>query len=273
MFVNLQGGLGNQMFQAAFGWSIAAKAKLPVLFVKQALGPGCHRAYGLDAFKGDVQIASKLPQHVLRYQEAGFAFDPNAYRHMTNYMLFSGNWQSEKYFDEVLVRDNFRLAEPLSPASQECVNLLTSGTTCSIHVRRTDYAIPSTARYHGLMGMDYYNAAIQHVKARTSTVRFFIFSDDKDWCRQHFIGPEFAIVNANGVGSGDEGPSTEHEDIFLMSLCNHAIIPNSSFGWWGAWLNPDTSRMVIAPKNWFNPEGPAKNFDTRDICPERWTRL
>lgn len=272
MFVRLEGGLGNQMFQAAFGWSTAKKYDCPVYFEKRGLGPGRHRAYGLDVFKRNVEFRTPPAQAVV-CRESTFAFDPNVYRHISNYTLFTGNFQTERYFDEELVRSAFVPLEPLSPASQRWVDQLRQDHTCSIHVRRTDYTIASTARYHGLATMDYYRAAIQYIKARTTDIKFFVFSDEPEWCRHHFVGSEFQFVDANGFGSGDQGPATEHEDIALMSMCKHGIMPNSSFSWWGNWLNRDRLRMVIALKDWFNPDGPAKDFDTSDICPQRWVRL
>jgi Glycosyl transferase family 11 len=116
--------------------------------------------------------------------------------------------------------------------------------------------------------MDYYNAAMSYVREREPEVRFFIFSDDPDWCRSTF--PHDTVVGHNGWGSGNRGPATEHEDLYLMSLCNHAVICNSTFGWWGAWLGDEVTRrprIVVSPEKWSVDGKP------RDIVPERWIKL
>jgi Glycosyl transferase family 11 len=212
------------------------------------------------------------------YCEKTFAYDQGVWEVTNDKTVFAGNWQSEKYFVEPLVRDHFVLRNTPSDASVRVAMQIQMGPSCSIHVRRSDYTIPSKAAYPGLMEMEYYIAAIHYIEARTSKVRFFVFSDDPEWCRANFqripySRSEFTIVDHNGFGNGSSGPGTQHEDLWMMRLATHAIISNSTFGWWGAWLNPDKERMVIAPKDWFNPTGDAKDLDTKDICPERWIRL
>lgn len=278
MIVRLNGGLGNQLFQYAFGVSVGLARTEPVYFHKFGLDSG-PRAYSLGVFNTNPTFKDPdagTPQ----YGEKTFAFDksvldapPGSY--------FIGCWQTERYFVNKLIRPALT---PKNPLTQETVEwkmkiVNSKQPTCSIHVRRTDYLVPSTVAYHGSMGMEYYNAAIEHIKSRVANVRFYVFSDDTAWCRENFVGEEFSIIAANGMGNGNAGPSTEHEDLFLMGFCDHAIIPNSSFGWWGAWLGDQnskdykTDRTVIAPQNWFNPTGPVKHFDTSDVCPARWTRL
>jgi len=274
VIVRLNGGLANTIFQAAFGLSLENKKNEAVQFHRLNLGPGYHRAYGLGAFRGPFRLTEdnlniSAYNH---YQEASFGFDPAAQLQPKG-TYFSGCFQTEKYFNEEIVRDAFQLKNPLSETSLRMLDRVKSHTSCSVHVRRTDYTVASTAAYHGLMGMDYYNAAIQYIKQRTSTIRFFVFSDEPDWCRTAFVGREFTIVDHNKPGNGNDGPGGEHEDLSLMSACTHGIMPNSSFSWWGNWLATDKNRMVVAPKHWFNPTGPAKDFNTKDIVPERWIRL
>jgi hypothetical protein len=275
MIVRLQGGLGNQMFQAAFGIARSERKQEQLFLHPYHLGKGSHRPYALSVFNYPFQLLRNEDiDDAITYDEESFAFDEEA-ECQPSHTYFIGNWQSEKYFSSHAnqIRALFTLHKFLTPATQQWLYRIkiNQPTTCAIHVRRTDYL--NVKHYHGMMDMEWYKNAIDYVKVRSGVVRFFVFSDDPTWCRNTFVGDEFRVVDANGVGSGAAGPSTEHEDLFLMAQCTHAIIPNSSFGWWGAWLGQDDTRMVVAPKNWFTPGGPASNFGTKDLIPERWTRL
>lgn len=269
MIVRLNGGLGNQMFQAAFGYSVSYLRNTPVFFHKVGLDSG-PRAYSLGAFNVPVHFAEPGDNPV--YQEKTFAYDVDAaYADSSSY--FIGNWQTEQYFKTDLVRNLFKLKNPVTPKTEEVATTISKYVSVSVHVRRTDYLVPNVAAYHGNMGVDYYTKAIEYVRSRVSYARFFFFSDDIEWCKQTFTDSDFNFVDHNGMGNGVTGPSTEHEDIYLMSRCDHAIIPNSSFGWWGAWLNSNKSRIVVVPKDWFVVGGPAGHLDTKDIVPERWVKI
>jgi hypothetical protein len=143
--------------------------------------------------------------------------------------------------------------------------IIASPGSTFIHVRRTDYTLPQSIEIHGNLGMKYYNRAMNYIRERVSDAKFFVFSDDPEWCRANF--PDCQIVGHNKPGTKAGGPGQEHEDIWLMSMCENAIIPNSTFGWWGAWLG--RSKTVIAPKIWLwsNPGS------FKDIVPDRWVRL
>ena len=264
MIVRLFGGMGNQMFQYAFGRSVSSVRKEPLFFRLGRLGPGFRRAYSLDAFNVSVNWDDGMerPEYVERY----FRYDPQVYNAAPG-SVFRGCWQTEKYFDECIVRKELSLRNPVGAESQRVAAKILSGPSAFVHVRRTDYLTPQALAHHGSMGMDYYNAAMSYVREREPKVKFFIFSDDPEWCRSAF--PLDTVVGHNGLGSGDSGPATEHEDLYLMSLCNHAVIANSSFGWWGAWLGDDVTRrprIVVSPEQWFARGG----RDSRDIVPERW---
>lgn len=267
MIVRLNGGLGNQLFQYAFGVSVAQRRNEQVFFEKHQLDGGAHRAYSLDAFCVNVRFLNGAYLGP-KYEERIFNFDPGVYNAARN-AHFVGNWQTEKYFNEPAVREDFRYKRPMSQQTNLMASVIQTRASASIHVRRSDYLIPSTAAYHGNMGLEYYGSAIAYIKARVPGVHFFIFSDDPQWCKQAFPTADFTIVDHNGWGNGLTGPAQEHEDLYLMSLCNHAIIPNSSFGWWGAWLNPDKQRIVIAPKRWFI----VQHLCTDDIIPDRWVKI
>lgn len=267
MIVRFNGGLGNQLFQYAFGRSVATARNEELFFEKQGLGWGSHRAYGLDAYKViNIQFAAGSGPI---YREPIFTYDARVYDQPRG-THFIGNWQTEKYFNKDIVRSELSLANPVSEKTQEIAKeIIETPESAFIHVRRTDYLIPSTAAYHGNMTMDYYTKAIAYIKERVPNVSFFVFSDDTDWCRVTF--PNYRIIDHNKMGCGNTGPGKEHEDLYLMSLCKHAIIPNSSFGWFGAWFGDvdPTGRIIIAPAQWFL----GANLDYSDVVPERWVKL
>ena len=155
----------------------------------------------------------------------------------------SGYWQGEKYFCHDVVRSEFSKSNPLFE------------DTCFIGVRRSDYLLPERINYHGVMPIEYYDLAMSYVRERVPNVKFVCFADDWQWAYDHF-----------GLRAIHNGDAT---DIWLMARCPYAIIANSSFHWWGAWLGPQN--IVVAPKRWFATPNPSP--DCLDIVPERWTRI
>lgn len=254
MIVRLMGGLGNQMFQYAFGASVAQARHEKLWFSNQYLGG---RAYGLHAFQAQVEFT---PETSSLYREAGFSFDSHALRAPHPNTTFVGYWQTEKYFDTVLVRHAFTLRNTPSQRSlgvAEDINR--ARPSAFIHIRRGDYLTPTTAAYHGSPSMEYYRAGMQHLRAAYPDTRFFVFSDDPEWCRANF---EDCVVV-------DHNLTAPHEDLWLMSQCNHAVLANSSFSWWGAWLGDlQPNRIVLTPQRWF-----AADINTSDLVPERWVKL
>lgn len=269
MIVRLNGGLGNQLFQYAFGESLSIKMQVPVSFHKFSLDNGNHRAYSLKCFNVNPAFDEPKPG-MWFFQEKVFCYDPDVYKAPSGSTYYIGNWQTEKYFNESIIRQLFILRNPISPESKAVEEEMKRFVTVSVHVRRTDYLVPSTAAYHGNMGKEYYDSAMAYVRSQIPYARFYFFSDDIEWCKQTFTDDDCRFVGHNNFGNGGTGPGTEHEDMYLMSRCDHAIIPNSTFGWWGTWLNPIKTRLVVAPKQWF---APTTQLDCKDIVPARWTTI
>ena len=274
MTVCLSAGLGNQMFQYAFGRSVSLARGEDVLFTRDRFDiPDSIRCYALDAFKVPIKFAPGLQDPI--YWENPYSFNPRVYT-VGNGMSFDGQWQTEKYFDAPTVRKAFAL-----PHLEHCLgeksyavaaDILRCGESSAfLHVRRTDYLEGLNPGHHGNMSIEYYRSAIARIKEEIKGVKFFVFSDDPEWCRQAF--PEFRTVDHNRPGGryfGSDVTGREHEDIWLMSLCRHAVIANSTFSWWGAWLGDDRpGRIVIAPDRWFSQT----SLDYKDIVPERWTKI
>jgi len=130
------------------------------------------------------------------------------------------------------------------------------GETVSLHIRRGDYL--RTQDHHPVCSLDYYMDALS--KFRDKEYKFIVFSDDVDWCRNNF-NEDFIFTEGN----------TDYEDMWLMSLCDHNIIANSSFSWWGAWLNDNPNKRVIAPKKWFGPS--YSNWKLDDLFCNDWEVL
>jgi len=120
----------------------------------------------------------------------------------------------------------------------------------SLHVRRTDYV--QKAGFHPPCSMEYYEKALSIIEGNV-----LVFSDDLDWCKETFLGDRFTFISGN----------RDYQDLFLMSMCKNNIIANSSFSWWGAWLNTNLNKKVIAPKKWF---GPHLKESSDDIYPNTW---
>jgi len=296
IIVKLMGGLGNQMFQYAAGCRLAhqngSELRLDHSFLEsgkyvatprnyelQHLNVRCRRASVADCSTLVLRgypplrryLASWLPvsQQIARssrtIRERFFKFDPALLEAGDNVYL-EGYWQSERYFADVagILRGEFAVREPLHGENLQVARAIAAGCAVSLHVRRGDYVTDQqTAAFHGVCGLDYYRRAVAEILRQVAAPHFFVFSDDPRWVRENLqLSAPTSFVDHNGPDHG-------HEDMRLMSLCRHHIIANSSFSWWGAWLNPSTDKIVIAPQQWFND--PA--VDTSDLLPPSWLRI
>lgn len=291
VIVRFQGGLGNQLFQYAFGRAVAARNGARLLFDMDFfdLPPGEHttRAYGLDAFglqcarATAVQIARARQRgnairawlHALHprlaldrsVKERAFTFDARV-QQVQGDTYFEGYWQSARYFADIAheLRREIRLQLPL-PAHLQAIGARIAGGGCiSVHVRRGDYiSNPYASAHFAPCDAGYYTAAVRMLRADVPEAPVVIFSDDIAWARAH--------VRAAGEVLHVPAEPADHPAVHLhlMAMCQHQVIANSSYSWWAAWLNQRPGRRVIAPQRWFND--PA--MDTRDLIPSDWIRL
>lgn len=176
-----------------------------------------------------------------------------------------GYWQSEKYFLEAAadIRKDFTFKTTFEEQNAKLATQIDQVNAVSLHVRRGDYVNdPKTKATLGLCSLEYYHAAIRHIADRVTEPHFFIFSDDISWVKEHLtMGFPCIYVDHNHS-------EKSYNDMHLMSLCNHHIIANSSFSWWGAWLNPRQDKNVVAPLRWF-----ANSNCTKDLFPPGWVTL
>ncbi|WP_158303673.1 alpha-1,2-fucosyltransferase [Methanosphaerula palustris] len=181
-------------------------------------------------------------------------------------VYLDGYWQTEKYFKDIeeILRREVTLKDEPDSINLEMAERIQACHSVSLHVRRGDYVSnPTTQQFHGCCSIDYYNRAISLIEEKVDDPSFFIFSDDLPWAKENLDIPgEKTFVAHNG-------PEKEYCDLWLMSLCQHHIIANSSFSWWGAWLGQDAEKMVIAPRRWALSE----SFDTSDIIPDSWITI
>lgn len=250
----LQGGLGNQIFQICAAMSLAMENDDEFVFDMSThllpnQGRRCNN-YAKNIFR-NINFSINLPiQHV--YHEPRFAYDKIPYKNNT---CLVGYFQSEKYFRKYSDEAKSTLAP--DPASLEYIKNkygeILKKNTVAVHVRRGDYM--KSPKYHPTATLGYYNKAMERFQ-RDSV--FLIFSDDIEWCKTVFKGNAFVFVENN----------EDYLDLYLISLCKHAIIANSSFGWWGAWLNNNKNKMIIAPQTWF---GSSAQHNTKDLYCDGWT--
>lgn len=249
----LQGGLGNQMFQWAYGRSLELKYNKK-LYLETSSYINPFRSYSLNKFPNMNNEIFKLSNvkcieiiDTYHYNEIDLDIK-------SNYFL-NGYWQSEKYFKEY--QDVIR--KELVPSDEILEKLkktpLLDTNTISIHIRRTDYV--TSNGYHPVQTLEYYEEAIKTIGDYDY---LFVFSDDIQWCKNNLTFNNIIFI---------EGLS-DVEDLWLQSLCKHNIIANSSFSWWGAWLNNNPDKKVIAPNNWF---GSQVNLNTSDIIPKEWIKI
>ena len=288
---NILGGLGNQMFQYAAGRALSLRNNSGLyLDIGGFENYKLHHGFLLNqVFSLPANIASQRDiGKVLGWQatpklrrvlfhprfswlrskrmvvEPHFNFWPGLGDAPFDCYLH-GYWQSEKYFADQseAIRADFTFLHPLDERNRQVVEMMRLANAVSLHIRRGDYASnPKTLATHGLCPLEYYRSAVEFVVNQVESPNFFVFSDDMVWAKEnlkismpcHFIG------HNQGAES--------YKDMQLMSQCRHHIIANSSFSWWGAWLNPYPGKIVIAPRKWFADGKPVE-----DLIPQNWIRI
>ena len=285
IIVRLRGGLGNQIFQYAAGRALAISRSTDLALDVRALQTDKLRRFALCPFSlktvslGNVHLppSRRNPFAFIRwritkgrrftyYREKNFSFDPGVLS-LGSDVYLHGYWQSEKYFHAAADAIRADLVVTAAPSEVNAARLaaLRSSLSVSIHVRRGDYAADAeTNAIYGTCTVDYYQAAARLLaKKLGASPVFWIFSDDPDWAAANVKLPYASQYVMNGPG---EQPA---EDLRLMSACRHHIIANSTFSWWGAWLNPSPSKMIVAPRRWYKDSGKSD----RDLISEDWIRL
>jgi hypothetical protein len=277
------GGLGNQLFQYAAGKSLALKHNTSLVLDAGTYDVYKLRNFDLHAFNTMIEFAKDvdiekissrsfidkikdraLPLSMRKlYKEPYFHFDKKIFSAPDNIYL-KGYWQSEKYFIgyKDIIKKEFSLKAEFIEKVKALGDELKSKNSVSVHIRRGDYISQQINEMHNILTEGYYKEAISTVQKNIPDAKLFFFSDDINWAKENLHLPSATYVSG-------EISNTHLEDFYLMSQCRHNIIANSSFSWWGAWLNNNPDKIVIAPKKWFN-KGPK---DTQDLIPESWITI
>ena len=202
---------------------------------------------------------------ITHIREKQYHFDPKILT-MPGSIYLDGYWQSEKYFSDIadIIKNEFRVKLPQTEENRRVAQQITSCESVSLHVRRGDYLTDAkTNTIHGTCELDYYARCIERLTQQVHHPYFFIFSDDPEWVAKNLkITHPTTFVAHNG-------PEKSYEDLRLMSQCRHNIIANSSFSWWGAWLNSNSNKIIYTPKKWFCDP----NLNTKDLIPATWQKL
>jgi len=290
VIVRLKGGLGNQLFQFAIGKQLSILNNCKLKLDISSYNHYTLHDYGLNHFNIAENIATKsevplqystgnrylrklfklidpLHQNITIVKEKSLCFDNKIFNLNNELLYLDGHWQSEKYFISItnIIRENLRLKDKITDRYLlSIINKIKKTNSLSIHIRRGDFTLPETSKVHGLTSMEFFEKAINYLIKRIDSVEFFIFSDDDQWIRNNLSSlPNSTIIE----GTNEKN----YIDLFLMSQCKHNIISNSTFSWWGAWLNPNPKKIVVAPKKWYNIE--SMNNNTNDLIPNNWIRL
>jgi hypothetical protein len=254
----LQGGLGNYMFQIAAAYAYGKKYGKTIGFnCSESVLIHKHVTEYQNTVLKDVNLYFVgRPNQLIQYTEQGFH-----YNEIPNYnpsILLNGYFQSEKYFKDYSDDIRALFMSYQIEISDDLKTIFKDNNTCSIHVRRGDYL--KSPNHHPTQTMEYYMEAIEQMPSDSV---FLVFSDDIEWCKNNFPNnPEkFKFIEGN----------KDYEDLFIMSQCDNNIICNSTFSWWGAWLNDNSNKIVVSPKIWFGPA--YANNNTNDLYCEGWIKI
>jgi len=271
--IGYMGRLGNQMFQFASTIGIAKDLKLDARFPIEncfnpsPTGPFDQSLGSNEMVKCDLLECFEIDQYYFiprrhisyteTYTETDFKHDPGTQK-IGDFVNLDGYFQTEKYFirHQNHIVSQFRFKENILESARSFIGAK-KNRVASIHIRRGDYVMyPS---HHPVCPMDYYSESISELESKNPGISFLVFSDDLDWCRSNFKGDKFTVCDINNP----------YIEMCAMSLCDDNIIANSSFSWWGAWLNRKEDKTVIAPSKWFGHMIPK---DTSDVYCNKWIK-
>jgi hypothetical protein len=279
--IMLMGGMGNQMFQYAFGRYLSLKYNVPLFLNKRQYDKGLsERTFDLGQFQldekvsvgGDIELARNIfSKEIIRMSERQFHYDTGMLDAIEDtlsgrkdiVLLITGYWQSYKYFSSIesTIRADFRFRR--SPLGRWDVmrKKIKSRKAVMVNVRRTDFVVKKD--FHGVVSRQYLADAIAQYRRKMPDAAFFVFSDDIPWCIQN-------LSDIRGLSFIDEryyGPQFEYY-FQLMCSFRYFILANSTFSWWAAWLSPLEQKEIMAPAVWFTE----RSIDTSDLLPPEWVR-
>ena len=281
IIVRLAGGIGNQMFQYALGRRLSLERKTELLLDASWYKESADRSYALNHFRISEELVSyddirktidspfvKITDLFTAYRrkkyikERSFLFDA-AVLSVGTHAYLDGYWQSPKYFEEIAdtLRKDFTLKEPLREEYQAVQQKISATNSVSLHIRRGDYLLAKHQNIYIPLPLEYYQQAADFISNQAGACTFFVFSDDIEWAKENLSLP-YPIEYVSGKDIAD------YEELMLMAACAHNITANSSFSWWGAWLNRNPEKIIVTPKRWF-----VDGRSEADLIPPSWIRL
>lgn len=288
LVVRYKGGLGNQMFQYAL------KVYLKQYGRKVYDDVSFYESYEMMPFKlteafvnVDFQrVSSDIVKEIFEnyqsrniflkvwnkifistkkyyYEKKELRYDKNVCRVAQG--CVDGYWQTYRYAEEVeiFIRKSFVFKEIDDEQLISLKKKINESNSVSVHIRAGDYLSEENKKiYGGICTQEYYMKAIELIQKSVDNAKFFVFSNDIEFCKNNF-----RLNDAVWIEHDKISPCEDWKDLYLMSCCKHNIIANSSFSWWGAWLNKNVNKIVIAPKRWLN------QIDNDEVCPKTWKRI
>lgn len=289
IIARLLGGLGNQIFQYSLGRHLAirlsAELKFDITGFETFYKLHKYSLWSLNikenfASKEEIELFTAIPEKVISKVALKFKRKFNQYAIITEphfhfyervfelkgNIYLDGYWQAEKYFKSIreIILKECSVKNELSGRDKEIAEMMSKTNAVCMHIRRADYVKnTNTNDVLGTCSIDYYTRSADIIAEKKNDPTFFVFSDDHEWVKEN-IKLNYPVVYVD-----HNNADKNFEDLRLMSLCKHNVIANSSFSWWGAWLNNNPEKMVIAPQKWFN------NFDanTKDLYPVDWIKI
>jgi len=285
--IRLTGGLGNKMFQYALYKSIIASGKEALIddfsFVPswdfeiiklQQIFPNASYEIAtiklIEQFEGKSLFLNKIRRRLnflfkkKIITDKSLKFNSLISKLQGDYFL-SGLWQSEKYFldSREIIKDSFQFKKFRDEKNISLSEELSQVSSVAIHIRKgADYERKNVI---GTCDKNYYKRAIKLIQKRVKEPNFYIFTDNEKWVFENITEIDYTLVNWNPI-SGIEN----YLDMQLMSCCKHNIIANSSYSWWGAWLNSNPDKIILCPEKWYNK---SSCLNTSDLIPESWIKL
>lgn len=279
IITKIWGGLGNQLFEYALGRKLSLAKNTELKLDTSQFKKDTRRIFDIYHFNISCSLANKIETAKFKFlnlfdlskpyykkhivQDQGFYFDQNIFD-VPNNIYLDGYWQSEKYFKDIkdILRKDITLKEQPDQKYYEIWNEINNSNSVSLHVRRADYLSFKNQKVFALCSPDYYKKAIEIITNKAGPIKLFFFADDIEWLKQNISTPYPAkFISGQGF--------TDCQELILMSACKHNIIANSSFSWWGAWLNTNPDKIVIAPEKWV--VNPARH--SKDLLPQEWIKL
>lgn len=228
------------------------------------------RQYSLKLWNGITEDVSSYPPQKIVIREEGLPYNQQIVDRMTSDCAIYGYWQTEKYFSGIKkeLKEIFRPKQDLTDKAKQTLQAIKSAGHRStfLTIRRTDYL---KLDFHGVLPAEYYADALKKLSEKVDPI-LFVFSDEPDWCKENLKFPCPIFVCGNYDQTTPTHLGREDSELFLMNHCHNAIMANSTYSWWGAWLGADDlGGTIIRPKRWFYKA----EEDSSDICPSRWLAL